>query len=161
LTKPRVTPVLEDDSALVRVLEAHVETLKAEIRRRLAAAEARTAQETAKAEGAIAELSALIRIRASAAALGDGGSRQSRPRLAQAEWSPAVPHVLTAHRIKVKRAAFNEITTSARTHSPRRCRRGRRRQSRRESMRVGGGHRSHGYAASFRPPDPRQENFCR
>ena len=47
------TPVREDDSTLVRVLEAHVETLKAEneiLRRRLAAAEARTAQETAKAE---------------------------------------------------------------------------------------------------------------
>jgi hypothetical protein len=87
MTKPCGTPVREDDSTLVRVLEAHVETLKAEneiLRRRLAAAEARTAKETAKAEGAIAELSALIRIRASAAALG-GGSRQSRPRLAQAE----------------------------------------------------------------------------
>ena len=79
MTKPCATPVREDDSTLVRVLEAHLETLKAEneiLRRRLAAA---------KAEGAIAELSALIRIRASAAALGDGGSRQSRPRLAQAE----------------------------------------------------------------------------
>jgi hypothetical protein len=88
MTKPCATPVREDDSTLVHVLEAYVETLKAEneiLRRRLAAAEARTAQETAKAEGAIAELSALIRIRASAAALGDGGSRQSRPRLAQAE----------------------------------------------------------------------------
>ena len=88
MTKPCATPVREDDSTLVRVLEAHVETLKAEneiLKRRLAAAEARTAQETAKAEGAIAELSALIRIRASAAALVDGGSRQSRPRLAQAE----------------------------------------------------------------------------
>ena len=87
MTKPCATPVREDDSTLVRVLEAHVETLKAEneiLRRRLAAAEARTAQETAKAEGAIAELSALIRIRASAVALGDGGSRQSRPRLTQA-----------------------------------------------------------------------------
>ena len=95
MTKPRATPVREDDSTLVRVLEAHVETLKAEneiLRRRVAAAEARTAQETAKAEGAIAELSALIRIRASAAALEDGGSRQSRPRLAQAEWIPAAPH---------------------------------------------------------------------
>jgi hypothetical protein len=88
MTKPCATPVREDDSTLVRVLEAHVETLKAEneiLRRRLAAAEARTAQETAKAEGAIAELSALIRIRASATALGDGGSRQSHPRLVQAE----------------------------------------------------------------------------
>jgi hypothetical protein len=76
MTKPCATPVRKDDSTLVRVLEAHIETLKAEteiLKRRLAAAETRVAQETAKAEGAIAELSALIRIRASAAALGDGG----------------------------------------------------------------------------------------
>ena len=80
ITKPRATPVREDDSALVRVLEAHIETLKAEneiLRRRLAAAETRAAQETAKAEGAIAELSALTRLRARAAALGDGGPRDS------------------------------------------------------------------------------------
>jgi hypothetical protein len=71
----RATPVREDD-ALVRVLEAHIETLKAEneiLRRRLADAEARTARETAKADGAISELSALMRIRAKVAALGDGG----------------------------------------------------------------------------------------
>ena len=64
MTKPCATPVRAAGLTLVRVLEAHVETLKAEneiLRRRLAAAEARTAQETAKAEGAIAELSALIR----------------------------------------------------------------------------------------------------
>ena len=56
----RPTPVREDD-ALTRVLEASIETLKAEneiLRRRLAAAEARSAQETAKADGAIAELRA-------------------------------------------------------------------------------------------------------
>jgi hypothetical protein len=44
---PRVMPVREDDSALVRVLEAHIETLKAEneiLKRRLAAAETRAAQ---------------------------------------------------------------------------------------------------------------------
>ena len=73
---PRATLVREDDSALVRVLEAHIETLKAEneiLRRRLAAAETRMAQETAKADGAIAELSAITRIRARVAALGDGG----------------------------------------------------------------------------------------
>jgi hypothetical protein len=67
----------------VRVLEAHIETLKAEneiLRRRLAAAETRAAQETAKADGAIAELSALTRIRARAAALDDGGSRDKRGR---------------------------------------------------------------------------------
>jgi hypothetical protein len=72
MTKPLPTPVRENDSPLVRVLEASIEALKAEndiLRRRLAAAEARTARETAKAEGAIAELSALMRIRASAAAL--------------------------------------------------------------------------------------------
>jgi hypothetical protein len=65
MTKLRVTPVREDDP-LVRVLEAHIETLKSEaeiLKRRLAAAETRAAQETAKAERAIAELSALIRIR--------------------------------------------------------------------------------------------------
>jgi hypothetical protein len=52
---PRAMPVREDDSALVRVLEASIEMLKAEneiLRRRLAAAEGR-------AEGAIVELSAL------------------------------------------------------------------------------------------------------
>jgi hypothetical protein len=78
---PPARPVREGDSALVRVLEASIETLKAEneiLRRRLAAAEARAAQETAKAEGAIAELSALMRLRARAAALGDGGSRDKR-----------------------------------------------------------------------------------
>jgi hypothetical protein len=55
---------------LVRVLETSIETLKAEneiLRRRLAAAEARAARETAKAEEAIAELSALTRLRARAA----------------------------------------------------------------------------------------------
>jgi inorganic triphosphatase YgiF len=82
----RPTPVREGDSALVRVLEASIETLKAEneiLRRRLAAAEARAVRDTAKAEGAIAEFSAITkRLRARAAALGDGGSRQSRPRLA-------------------------------------------------------------------------------
>jgi hypothetical protein len=53
------------------------------MRRRLAAAEARAARDTANAEQAIAEFSAITkRLRARAAALGDGGSRQSRPRLA-------------------------------------------------------------------------------
>ena len=78
MTKPRATPVREDDSTLVRILEAHIETLKAEneiLRRRLAAAETLAAQETAKADGAIAELSAITRIRARVAALGDEGSR--------------------------------------------------------------------------------------
>jgi hypothetical protein len=81
MTKPPATPVREDDSALVRVLEAHIETLKAEneiLRRRLAAAETRTAQETAEAEGAIAELLGLTRLRARAAALCDGGPRDKR-----------------------------------------------------------------------------------
>ena len=78
---PCATPVREGDSALVRVLEACIETLKAEneiLRRRLAAAEARAARETAKAEGAIAELSVIMRLRARAAALGDGDSRDRR-----------------------------------------------------------------------------------
>jgi hypothetical protein len=64
------------DSALVRVLEASIETLKAEneiLRRRLAAAEAWAARETANAETAIAEFSAITkRLRARAVALGDG-----------------------------------------------------------------------------------------
>src|ERR1700690_3634182 len=76
---PRAAPVRDDDSALVRVLEASIETLKAEneiMRRRLAAAEARAARETANAQGAIAEFSAITkRLRARAAALGDGGSQ--------------------------------------------------------------------------------------
>jgi hypothetical protein len=63
----------------VRVLEASIETLRAEneiLRRRLAAAEARAARETADAEQAIAEFSAITkRLRARVAALGDGSSR--------------------------------------------------------------------------------------
>jgi hypothetical protein len=76
MATPCATPAREEDDALVRVLEASIETLKAEneiLRRRLAAAEARAAREIAKAEGAIAELSAITRIRARVAALGDGG----------------------------------------------------------------------------------------
>ena len=42
------------------------------LKRRLAAAEARAAQEAAKAAGAIAELRALMQLRTWAAALGDG-----------------------------------------------------------------------------------------
>ena len=71
-SKPRATPVREGDSALVRVLEASIETLKAEnelLRRRLAAAEALAARETANAETAIAEFSAITkRLRARAPA---------------------------------------------------------------------------------------------
>ena len=69
---PRATPVRADNLALLHVLEATIETLKAEneiLTRRLAAAEVLAAQETAKAEGAIAELSALTRLRARVAAL--------------------------------------------------------------------------------------------
>jgi hypothetical protein len=75
---PRAMP---DDLARLHVLEATIETLKAEneiLRRRLAAAETWAARETAKAEEAIAELSALTRLRARAATLGDGGSRDRR-----------------------------------------------------------------------------------
>ena len=53
----RATPVSERD-ALLRVLGASVEVLKAEnemLRRRLAAAETRAAQEVARADGAVAE----------------------------------------------------------------------------------------------------------
>jgi hypothetical protein len=55
----RPTPRREGDSALVRVLEASIETLRAEneiLRRRLAAAEARVARETANAEQARLDL---------------------------------------------------------------------------------------------------------
>jgi inorganic triphosphatase YgiF len=66
----RPTAGREGDSALVRVLEASIETLRAEneiLRRRLAAAEARAARETANAEQAIAEFSAITkRLRARA-----------------------------------------------------------------------------------------------
>ncbi len=68
----RATPVRGGDLALVRVLEASIETLKAEneiLRRRLAAAEARAARDTANAQQAIAEFSAITRrLRARAAA---------------------------------------------------------------------------------------------
>ena len=70
----RAAPVRANDLAFLRLLEASLETLSAEnefLKRRLVAAEARAAQETAKADGAIAELRALMRLRW-AAALGDG-----------------------------------------------------------------------------------------
>jgi hypothetical protein len=57
------------------------EGLKAEneiLRRRLAAAEGQAARETTKADGAIAELSAITRLRARAAALGAGGFAGAR-----------------------------------------------------------------------------------
>jgi hypothetical protein len=47
MTEPRATPAREDDSALVRVLEASIEILKTEneiLRRRLAAADTWAAQ---------------------------------------------------------------------------------------------------------------------
>ena len=56
---PCATPVRADNSALLQVLEAYIETLKAEneiLKRRLADAEARAEQETAKAEEAIAAM---------------------------------------------------------------------------------------------------------
>ncbi|HZZ61056.1 MAG TPA: hypothetical protein VFE63_07765 [Roseiarcus sp.] len=59
---PRATPIHE--SARLRILEAYIETLRAEndsLKRQLAAAETRAAQEVAKAEWAIGEFSALIR----------------------------------------------------------------------------------------------------
>ena len=67
----RPTPVPEGDLALVRVLEASIETLKAEneiLRRRLAVAEARAAQDREGGRGG-PELQALMRLRARAAAL--------------------------------------------------------------------------------------------
>lgn len=53
MTKPHVAPAREDEP-LVQVLETHIETLKAEteiLKRRLAAAETRAAQEQAKRKG--------------------------------------------------------------------------------------------------------------
>jgi hypothetical protein len=60
----RGTTASADDVALLNVLEAYIETLKAEneiLKRRLADADARAAREVAKAEWAIAEFSALTR----------------------------------------------------------------------------------------------------
>jgi predicted nucleic acid-binding Zn-ribbon protein len=51
-------------AARLHILEAYIETLKAEnesLKRQLADAEKRSARETAKAEGAIAEFSAITR----------------------------------------------------------------------------------------------------
>ncbi len=71
------TPVSADDSALLHVLQAYIETLKAEneiLKRQLAAAEARAAREAAKADWAIGEFSALTRrLTARAAERGSGG----------------------------------------------------------------------------------------
>jgi len=61
---PRATPIHADHSARLRILEAYIETLKAEneiLKRQLAAAEKRVERETAKAEGAIAEFSAITK----------------------------------------------------------------------------------------------------
>jgi hypothetical protein len=63
LMLPRAPPLRrENDSPLVRVLEAYIETLRAEneiLKRQLAAAEARAGRETANAQQAIAEFSAI------------------------------------------------------------------------------------------------------
>jgi len=59
---PRAAPIHE--AARLRILEAYIETLKAEnesLKRQLADAEKRAVRETAKAEGAIAEFSAITR----------------------------------------------------------------------------------------------------
>jgi hypothetical protein len=58
----RAAPIHE--AARLRILEAYIETLKAEnesLKRQLADAEKRAVRETAKAEGAIAEFSAITR----------------------------------------------------------------------------------------------------
>ena len=55
---PRATHMQADHSARLHVLEAYIETLKAEnqiLKRRLSDAEARAARQTANANGAIAE----------------------------------------------------------------------------------------------------------
>jgi hypothetical protein len=59
---PAPTPRATDHSAFLHTLEAYIETLKAEnetLKRRLVAAEAHAAQETARAEEAIAKFAAL------------------------------------------------------------------------------------------------------
>ena len=59
---PRATPI--HNSARLHILEACIETLKAEnesLKRQLAAAEKRVARETAKAEATIAEFSAITK----------------------------------------------------------------------------------------------------
>jgi capsule polysaccharide export protein KpsE/RkpR len=58
------TPINSHHSARLHVLEAYIETLEAEnesLKRQLDAAEKRVARENAKAEGAIAEFSAITR----------------------------------------------------------------------------------------------------
>jgi hypothetical protein len=57
-------PCPSTQTALLHVLEAYIETLKAEnesLKRQLADAEKRVARETAKAEGAITEFSVITR----------------------------------------------------------------------------------------------------
>ncbi len=69
----RATCFRADDSAHLRVLEAYIETLKAEnemLKSQLADAEKRAARETAKAEGAAAEFSAIVRRLTARAAAG-------------------------------------------------------------------------------------------
>ena len=59
---PRATPI--GDSARLRILEAYIETLKAEnesLKRQLADAVKRAARETAKTAASIAEFSAITR----------------------------------------------------------------------------------------------------
>ncbi|HKN28126.1 MAG TPA: hypothetical protein VJY34_09670 [Roseiarcus sp.] len=61
---PALMPSAVHDAARLHILEAYIETLKAEnesLKRQLADAEKRAARETAKAEGAIAEFSAITR----------------------------------------------------------------------------------------------------
>ena len=77
---PRAALASEKDDALVRVLGASIETLKAEneiLKRRLATAEARAAQKPQGGRGD-RRAQALMQIRTRAAALGDGGSRDNR-----------------------------------------------------------------------------------
>jgi hypothetical protein len=61
--------------------------------------------------------------------------------------------VLTAHRIKVKRAVFNEIATSGEDTQPPSLAIPQRIHARRRRPPIS--------CASWRPPDLRQENFCR
>ena len=61
---PHATPIHADHSARLHVLEAYIETLKAEnesLKRQLADAEKRVARETTKTAASIAEFSAITR----------------------------------------------------------------------------------------------------
>jgi hypothetical protein len=76
---PRATAI--PDSARLRIIEAYIETLRAEnemLKRQLADAERRAARETAKAEGAVAEFSAITKRLTARTGLGDLPIKRTR-----------------------------------------------------------------------------------